>query len=444
MDDILIKTKSGGFKTVNAVASNPVKEDDLMKILQPKTPTAPPKVAVSPSWRDKIEAPVIQSDKNQKSIPSTRDKTQDFGVPPAGGTSIINPTPPPADGPLLGKERGTELPKKVSAPAFYFDVKDEEEAKEFKDNNLITEREKKEQSINLGAAKIARQIKDTVPEINIASPEDLARLSKIVASRLRDIRSLVDTKDSLMKKTDSGGLSITLASADKIIKIIEKEKIKWQEKPEEYIKSGTGNQKLEIGNQEMAYNRQPLAEKIPKWKEELAAGPEDIDNPQLQKIVAAIKAGNRQPTTNNQQSTKPTTEDLRPTINNRQQVTDNREDFNYQSYLLKEQRERRVMGPVEELLNMDLKEFRALGRSPKESVNKLYEKIMALANVSLEERAKGIAAWKSSPLYQLYVNVGEESLIKSLPIEGILKNKPSGLTWDEFQAIGDLNEQLNY
>jgi hypothetical protein len=394
-------------------AAQPVKKNNPPLAPAPIAAPAPLKPAVLPSWRDKIEAPVIKSKEEIK---------------------IETPKPQPA--PVV------EIPpaKKVSAPAFYFDVKDEEEAKEFKDDELAIARDKKEQLLNLGAAKIARQIKDAVPEIKITSPEDLVRLSKIVASRLRDIRSLVNTKDSLMKKTESGGLSVTPEVVDKIIKIIEKEKMKWREKPEEYIKTETNEQHTADNLRQTAYNRQSVEEKLPKWKENLDANSEEIGNPQLEHIIAAIKAGSRPPVGEVEKSEikkqKPETEQT-PTV-------DNREDFSYQSYLMKEKRDRRVMGPVEELLNIDLKEFRALGRSPKEAVNKIYEKIIALAHDSLEERAKGIVAWKSSPLYQQYVGVGEEGLIKSLPIEGILKNRPGGLTWDEFQAIGDLNEQLNY
>jgi len=413
MDDILIKTKSGGFKTVAMDAVQPVKKNNPPVAAPSAASPVLPKPAISPSWRDKIEAPIIKSKEEIK---------------------IETPKPQPA--PVV------EIPpaKKVSAPAFYFDVKDEEEAKEFKDDELAIARDKKEQLLNLGAAKIARQIKDTVPELNIASPEDLVRLSKIVSSRLRDIRSLVDTKDSLMKKTESGGLAVAPEAADKIIKIIEKEKIKWQEKPEEYVKAEDNGRPATNSLQQTTNDKQSTGEKLPKWKENLDAKPNEIGNPQLEHIIAAIKAGNRPPVS---EAEKPETGNRKPEIE-QPPVADNREDFNYQSYLMKEQRDRRVMGPVEELLNIDLKEFRALGRSPKEAVNKIYEKIVALAHDSLEERAKGIAAWKSSPLYQQYVGVGEEGLVKSLPIEGILKNRPGGLTWDEFQAIGDLNEQLNY
>jgi hypothetical protein len=330
------------------------------------------------------------------------------------------------------KELSAEIPqtKKTSAPAFYFDVKDEEEAKEFKDDKIAIEREKKEQSINLGSAKIARKIKDEIIRNDIFSINDISRLSKIIASRLRDIRSVIDIKETFLKKKELGGFGFDNLKSDEICKIIEKEKLIWQKDSNAYINS-------EIKQPEIKKDFQSDFRENEVRQNNNVNSEKQFANPQLMKIVDAINNRNKKQEVKIQdikvEEKKPIQETQKEDLSG----------YDYGSYMLKEKRERRIIGPLEELQAIDLKEFRALGRSPKESVNKIYEKIANLARDGFEQRSKGIISWQNSPLYQLYLSAGEESLIKGLPIEGILKTK-NGMTWDEFQAIGDLNEQLNY
>lgn len=105
-------------------------------------------------------------------------------------------------------------------------------------------------------------------------------------------------------------------------------------------------------------------------------------------------------------------------------------------------------GPVDELHAITLEEFRTLGVGTPEAIQKLKEKFDALAKESYALRIQGIMAWRSSPLSQLYLNIGQESMETRQPVGQLVtqrrqRNEPT-LTEDEFSAIADLNRVLRF
>ena len=109
---------------------------------------------------------------------------------------------------------------------------------------------------------------------------------------------------------------------------------------------------------------------------------------------------------------------------------------------------RRVMGPIDELKTMTIEDFRRLGNNVPMMAAKVVEKIELLADESLLKRNEGLMAWKSSPLHQLYLVVGAESLEKSMDvahvIEEHIKKNHQVFTKEEFDAIADINRKLAY
>ena len=104
---------------------------------------------------------------------------------------------------------------------------------------------------------------------------------------------------------------------------------------------------------------------------------------------------------------------------------------------------KKLMGPIEELANISLNDFRKLGASSKEALNKIKNKIELLADESYDKKSKGVQAWRLSPVYQNYLSLGNTSIEQGKPINDVIKNSGT-LTQAEFDAIGDLSEQLNY
>lgn len=104
------------------------------------------------------------------------------------------------------------------------------------------------------------------------------------------------------------------------------------------------------------------------------------------------------------------------------------------------------MGPVDELAALNVREFRALAPNPRDAANKILEKIDLLTEESYPLRAESVKAWRGSPLFRLYVELGQESLVREKTIEEVVAsrqetNTPS-LSLQEFAIIADINKHL--
>ncbi len=107
-----------------------------------------------------------------------------------------------------------------------------------------------------------------------------------------------------------------------------------------------------------------------------------------------------------------------------------------------------LTGPVQELENLLLSTFRRYGTTASERVQKLLQKINILEKDSVTKKTAGIAAWRKSPVFKLYLDLGADSLLKKQEITQLIaERKASGqdvLTVEEFHAIGDLNKLLRF
>ncbi|MFW0862081.1 MAG: hypothetical protein ACKKL6_00635 [Candidatus Komeilibacteria bacterium] len=108
----------------------------------------------------------------------------------------------------------------------------------------------------------------------------------------------------------------------------------------------------------------------------------------------------------------------------------------------------KLVGPVDELQQLDLNMFRRLGSTPTSIIDKIKERIDSLSNGSVAERDRVIKAWQASPVYGLYVRLGRASLEDGLPVDTIIKQQTNAgqpsLTVEEFDAISDLNAKFRF
>jgi len=106
------------------------------------------------------------------------------------------------------------------------------------------------------------------------------------------------------------------------------------------------------------------------------------------------------------------------------------------------------MGPLEELQSFSVKDLRQLSQDPKQVTQLLQGKLDLLEEESLEAKSKGINAWKRSVLNQLYIEMGQESLVSGESIENIMQKRAEQkrpyLTVEEFEAIADFNTSLRF
>jgi len=107
-----------------------------------------------------------------------------------------------------------------------------------------------------------------------------------------------------------------------------------------------------------------------------------------------------------------------------------------------------LVGPIEELRTMDLVNLRRLGANKEEIISEIRERVNLLAEQSLQKKVQGITAWQQSPVYQMYLDLGYQSIKGNKPIENIINEKLTKgekiLTFEEFQAIMELNSKLQF
>lgn len=107
-----------------------------------------------------------------------------------------------------------------------------------------------------------------------------------------------------------------------------------------------------------------------------------------------------------------------------------------------------LTGPVQELENTSLNIFRRYGENGQERAKKVFQKINILEKESVTKKTQGINAWRKSPVYKLYLDLGARSLMNGQEVSSLIAElKAKGedvLTLEEFHAIGDLNKLLRF
>ncbi len=110
--------------------------------------------------------------------------------------------------------------------------------------------------------------------------------------------------------------------------------------------------------------------------------------------------------------------------------------------------EKRLMGPIDELRTMRLVDFRRLGNSTSERLQKVKNHIEELEDESFAKKVEAIAAWRSNPIYRMYVSIGSQGLMGTQTIADVIKEKQQKgeeiLTQEEFEKLTDFNKKLKY
>ncbi|MEA2064717.1 MAG: hypothetical protein U9O66_00250, partial [Patescibacteria group bacterium] len=108
----------------------------------------------------------------------------------------------------------------------------------------------------------------------------------------------------------------------------------------------------------------------------------------------------------------------------------------------------KLVGPIEELENLTIEDFRNWSSDPMKAIEKIKEKIDIAGEKFLEKRVLGIKAWKRSEINMLYLEILNDGLIKHKRIEEIIeekkKERKAVLSKDEFEAIMELNKRLRF
>lgn len=106
----------------------------------------------------------------------------------------------------------------------------------------------------------------------------------------------------------------------------------------------------------------------------------------------------------------------------------------------------RLVGPVEELQQLTLQDFRKIAKAPADAATRIVEKLALLEKDSFTKRAEGVKVLRGSPLMAVYAEVMNAALIAKRSAEAELKERlakdKTALTREEFQALGGLSAQI--
>jgi hypothetical protein len=106
----------------------------------------------------------------------------------------------------------------------------------------------------------------------------------------------------------------------------------------------------------------------------------------------------------------------------------------------------RLTGPVQELADLTLADFRRLSADPVEACRKLSDKLDILEEHSYARRIEGIKAWQDSQVNRMYLGVINAAFSGGKPLgEAVSEALNAGretLTEREVRAIMELNKQL--
>jgi hypothetical protein len=108
----------------------------------------------------------------------------------------------------------------------------------------------------------------------------------------------------------------------------------------------------------------------------------------------------------------------------------------------------KLVGPIDELGEMDLVNYRRLNDDPKVSAATIREKISFLEEDGYAQKLAGVKAWRQSPLNRLYIEIGNESISKKTGIDDVIMARKTAekeyLMPEEFYSIMDLNKSLRF
>jgi hypothetical protein len=377
----------------------------------------------------------------------------------------------------------------VRGSSFFFSPEDEEEVRElakkletYTTSPAKAEIKKGNDDTELKIDQVCKQLR-----ISFSSEELNSRFRKVISTYIKGVRNIVDTKQTLTKIIDDGGLSMDPIYVDNILLVVDKinadfvSPVSVDKKPE--VKLDNFRNLQQVGARDMDYDFNDLAKRTAakeKKAEDQKAG-EDTSLHFVDESVTEASESKKEKVFNgdngvidltkfetkevdvDQNSQSLPKDDYSDIItkankniadesghvtmpNNmasaRRAAIDDKSRMNDVKYVPK------LTSPVSELGELDLINFRRLDAKTEYAADKIKQKIKNLEEENYAKRLSGIKSWRQSPINKLYLEIGQESLAKKKSVSEIIEERASQgeeyLTEEEFVTIMALNKDLKY
>jgi hypothetical protein len=395
------------------------------------------------------------------------------------------------------KAEETEKSKPIRSSNFFFSPEDEEEVKELaqklKIEEVETEAEKQETEAQL-SLKVDKIVDKA--NLNFSSEELHQRFRKIIFTYVKGVRNRIDTKQTMLKDVKVGGLGLNDMLISKALKIadeikdadvieakesqvkeaekIDKEEVKPLEPLINFGKKADNADKDKEKSQNSAIpEASPVAERDAPYdfkalqKKNETSGKETIKKFNFQEINRLQTKTNETPVSKvgeEKDTEKPplksdakdilsidlsAKKDKAPTAQRPNTPIAVKRPLTISRSRIEDVKKMpKLSGPVDELRDLNLINFRRLNQDPAKALASIKEKLQFLEDDSYEKRLQGIKAWRQSAVNRLYLSIGQESIARKIGVEDIIeeqrKNNQETLSYGEFLAIMDFNRSIRF
>jgi len=360
-------------------------------------------------------------------------KTSEETIPPGPDMMVAPAAPAAAESQVRGAQ-------------FFFSPEDEEEIRELTKKTVAVPQAQVNNAANLESRL---EIITTKAEINFGSEELTNRFKLILRTYLRGIRTRLDTKLTLTKAFESGGLGFDSDSAEIVLSLADKSEELLASEPKKEIAvikppANSLDTLMAVGARDIEYDlAKELAKKAAaKNSSTLMSAVVEPNQGVAQTAVSAPQTEIAKPTTSIMPSTPQLEPEMEPLVIKYAPEAGNKVKMADIKYVPK------TMEPIEELGFMDLASFRRLEKEPEKITGKIREKIKLLEEESYGKKLEAVKAWRQSPVNKLYLAIGEAAIANNKPIDIIIEERRSSgedsLSSEEFEAIMSLNKTLRY
>lgn len=262
-------------------------------------------------------------------------------------------------------------------------------------------------------------------------PDQAARLSSLLLSRLRDVRTTEEFSTILTRPWHDGGMGMEAQTAATLASMTDDEAAKLHDA-----------QLARHLATPAAVSPQPALPQV-RPAVPVPAVPPVSPSPGPPRIPRPVQPS---PSPVPSQSVRRPATPLQPRSAVRPVVERTGASETNQRLIHDIKRPVRPVSPAEELASLTADDFRQMARTFAEAAGKVLERINLLAEESYSKRSEGIAAWRQSDLYKVYLGIGSESMASAQPIDVVIERRKAAgqpyLTTDEFAVLADLNRQL--
>lgn len=368
----------------------------------------------------------------------------------------IAPDQPPPAPPAKAPENGavniavtTQAAPEKSAPAPSFDRSGHGISKEDEHEAEIIRAHVVSKMVTPELADMGRSISDAVEALSAVYGKGLpaeiaARLTAAIESRLRGVRDRAETADLISRSADKGGAGLgsdfSRALSDELEKrmvdIHGQKDASTKKEKEAFVKDSVANaaakgESRRIGEQE----------ELDRMYSALTGKKRAVPPPQIPSKAPGSDTQAPKPPAPVTTSQAPSPYMYKPpTVAPLPAVPKSMNDIRPSAAAP------RLTGPVEELRNMTLADFRRLSADPAEACRKILDKLDLLEEHSFAQRIEGVKAWRESEIYRLYLKIITSSFASGQSIQAIVAAAMSGnestLTEREVHAIMEMNRKL--